>query len=102
MIPKNSGPKGFFDIMMLFVSVYNIFGNAYFATFGERKELWIKYVNWATECMFLFDMIFNFLQEYLDDETYIIISDIKLISKRYLKGNFVFDFLAWIPFDIIL
>ena len=37
----------------------------------------------------------------MDDETYIIVSDLKLICTRYLKGNFVFDFLAWIPFEII-
>ena len=102
VIPKNSTAKGFFDISMLLVSCYNIFGNAYFATFGERQEKWIIIINFIAEMMFLFDMIFNFLQEYLDDETYIIISDLKLISKRYLRGNFTFDLLAWIPFDIIL
>lgn len=61
VIPKNSTPKGFFDIAMLFVSVYNIFGNAYFATFGERFDNWIIVVNFIAETMFLFDMVFNFL-----------------------------------------
>ena len=47
------------------------------------------------------DIVFTFCQEYLDEETYKIVSDIKLIAMHYLKGTFIFDFLAWIPFEYI-
>lgn len=60
VVKKDSGVKGFFDIIMLFVSCYNILGNIYYATFGERKELWVKILNWSTEILFLIDMGFNF------------------------------------------
>ena len=51
--------------------------------------------------MFLMDIVFTFCQEYLDEETYKIVSDIKLIALHYVKGTFIFDFLAWIPFELI-
>ena len=34
VIKKDSSWKGMFDILMLFVSCYNIFGNAYYSAFG--------------------------------------------------------------------
>ena len=48
------------------------------------------------------DMIFNFLEEYLDEETYTYVSDLKKISLRYLKGKFIYDLLAWLPFDLMI
>ena len=47
-------------------------------------------------------MIFNFLEEYLDEETYTYVSDLKKISLRYLKGKFIYDLLAWLPFDLMI
>ena len=43
-------------------------------------------------------MIFNFLEEYLDEETYTYVTDLKKIIIRYLKGKFIFDLVAWTPF----
>lgn len=54
------------------------------------------------ESLFLLDMIFNFLEEYLDEETYTYVSDLKKISLRYLKGKFIYDLLAWLPFDLMI
>ena len=45
------------------------------------------------------DNMFCFIQEYQDEETYTIISDVKKIAKNYAKRSFIFDLLAWIPFD---
>jgi len=87
--------------MMMFVSCYNIYGNAYFAAFGISDDLKIVIINQAVETMFLMDIVFTFCQEYLDEETYKIVSDIKLIAMHYLKETFIFDFLAWIPFEYI-
>jgi len=46
-------------------------------------------------------MIFCFCQEFLDEETYTIVSDIKTIAKHYMKRSFIFDLLAWLPLEII-
>ena len=54
------------------------------------------------EGLFLIDLIFCFFQEYKDEETYTIISDVKKIAKHYLKGSFIFDLLAIIPIQELL
>ena len=51
--------------------------------------------------MFLIDFICCFCQEYNDDETYMVVSDIKKISMHYLKSSCFFDLLAMIPFTTI-
>jgi hypothetical protein len=51
--------------------------------------------------LFAFDLFFCFCQEYKDEETYTIVSDIKLIAKHYAKGSFIFDLLANIPFELL-
>ena len=86
---------------MLFVSCYNIYGNAYFAAFGISDSLSVAILNNIVETMFLMDIIFTFCQEYLDEETYKIVNELRKIALHYVKGTFIFDFLAWIPFEYI-
>ena len=62
----------------------------------------IKFIDETVELSFYLDFIFCFLQEYKDEETYTIVSDIKKISKHYIKGSCIFDLLACLPFDRIL
>ncbi len=71
---------------MLLVAFINVFGNAYIAAFGESKDQWFMICDQFMESLFLLDMVFNFLEEYLDEETYTYVSDLKKISLRYLKG----------------
>ena len=59
-------------------------------------------MDYAIEVLFAFDLCFCFCQEYKDEETYTIVSDIKLIAKHYAKGSFFFDLLANIPFELII
>jgi len=47
------------------------------------------------------DFIFCFCQEFKDEETYTIVSDIKKIAKHYMKGSCIFDLLAIIPFELM-
>jgi len=54
------------------------------------------------EVLFLADLCFCFVWEVQDHETYSVITDVKLIAKQYLRGNFIFDFLAVCPFDWFL
>jgi hypothetical protein len=39
-----------------------------------------------------------FCQEYMDEETYNVVSNFKQIAKHYAKSVFIFDFIAWMPF----
>lgn len=87
---------------MLLVAFINVFGNAYVAAFGETNELWFVVCDQFMESLFLLDMVFNFLEEYSDEETYTYVSDLKKISLRYLQGKFIFDLLAWLPFNLMI
>ena len=101
MIKNESSWKGFFDLALLFFTGINIFGNAYIAAFDAEESIPFYIADQCIETMFLLDIIFNFFEEYIDDETYIVVSDLISIGKNYLKGSFFFDLLAWLPFDII-
>ena len=59
-------------------------------------------VEYITEILFTFDLIFCFMQEYNDTETYRAVKEIKTIAKNYLKGSFIFDLVAILPFEIFL
>ena len=52
--------KSFFDILMLFVSCYNIFGNAYYSAFGKSESWSFFWIDSCVEFLFLLDMIFCF------------------------------------------
>ena len=53
--------KDKFDMIMLPVSCYNIFGNAYFSAFGYTTNSYMKIVDWVVETLFLIDIFFNFV-----------------------------------------
>lgn len=57
-------------------------------------------LDYLIEVLFFLDFVFCFCQEYQDEETYTIVSDIKKIAKHYMKGSAVFDLLANIPFEL--
>jgi len=87
-----------FNTVMLLVCFINVFGNAYFASFEPPDDPRFIIVDQTIETLFLIDMIFNFLEEYLDEETYTYVTDLRKITIRYLKGKFIYDLVAWTPF----
>lgn len=93
-----------FDIFMLIVSVYNIFGNAYYSAFGFPEDFYLFFnlVDLFVETMFLFDMIFCFIQEYKDEETFMVVSNFRKIATHYFKKSFIFDLMAWMPVYLFL
>ena len=66
----------------------------------EAKSIFI--FESCLDSIFALDIIFNFLTAYTDKATDIMITDPKLIAKRYLKGFFLIDLIATIPFGTIL
>jgi len=61
----------------------------------------VNFLDYSIEVFFAFDLCFCFCQEYKDEETYTIVSDIKMIAKHYAKGSFIFDLLANVPFELL-
>jgi hypothetical protein len=53
------------------------------------------------EGIFLIDMMIEFVLEFHDDATNTDVRDISIISKRYLKNEFLSDFIPLIPFNWI-
>ena len=53
------------------------------------------------EFLFWLDFFFCFCQEYIDEQTFMVVSDIKIIAKHYSKGSCIYDLLACIPFAYI-
>ncbi len=54
------------------------------------------------DCVFALDIVLNFLTAYTDRTTDVIVTSPKLIAMRYLRGFFLIDLLATIPFGYIL
>ncbi|XP_038064905.1 potassium voltage-gated channel unc-103-like [Patiria miniata] len=54
------------------------------------------------DIMFIVDIFINFRTTFIDDVKGEVVSDPAKIAKHYLKGWFVIDVLAAIPFDLIL
>lgn len=61
VIAKDNSLKGIFDVVMMFVSIYNIFGNAYYAAFGIPTDKVFQYADQTVESLYLLDMIFCFI-----------------------------------------
>ena len=58
VISKESGWKSLFDLIMMLVSIQNIFFNAFYAGFGVPETYSISYfVDKTFETLFLFDMM---------------------------------------------
>lgn len=100
VIEKDSSWKNAFDMVMLFASCYNVFTQAYYSAFGLPEGMLANVLDYLIEVLFFLDFVFCFCQEYQDEETYTIESDIKKIAKHYMKGSAVFDLLANIPFEL--
>lgn len=101
LIKKDSTWKGAFDIIMLVVSCYNVFGNAFYAAFGMPHLVWLQIFDNFVEVLFLIDLFCCFCEEYMDEETFTDVSEVKTIAIHYLKSSFIFDVLAILPFEYI-
>lgn len=64
LIKRDSSLKGAFDILMLIVSVYNIYGNAYYSAFEIpfKNDLWFILFDNIIELLFFIDMCCCFFQ----------------------------------------
>jgi len=65
--------------MMLVISVCNIYGNAYLACFQTTvaETMWFMIMDNLFEFLYFIDMTCCFCQEYLDEETFTEVTDVK-------------------------
>jgi len=68
-------------------------------TYRSRSVFWFEV---STDIAFSFDIFFNFFTAYHDPSSKVLICSLKLIALRYLKGFFILDLAATIPFGYLL
>jgi hypothetical protein len=76
---------------------------AFYACFGRPTNDGMIVVDTIMEVCFGLDIIRNFFMQYEDVEEQKTIRNLKMIAKRYIKGDFVVDMLAIsrLPFHLI-
>ena len=67
----------------------------------EEINLQLQYLNFATDILFMCDVVKNFFTGYVDDNESIVM-DHRLVAKNYILGYFVVDFCSSFPIDQIL
>ncbi|CRL03811.1 CLUMA_CG016538, isoform A [Clunio marinus] len=89
--------KGFWDWLILVSTFYVAFVVPYNAAFVQTDRLTMA-SDVIVEALFIVDILLNFRTTFVSRKGEVV-SDSKLIALNYLRGWFVVDFLAAIPFD---
>lgn len=99
IIAEDNNYKNFWDLWIVFVLLFVAVTLPYRIAFSEKDSILWHFFNYTVDLSFLIDMILTFftaIRSPLDDS---IITDKKIIATTYLKGWFVIDLVAIIPFD---
>ena len=81
--------------------VYNPIQIAVSKCFCINEHIFIKIILCFIDMIFIFDFFVSFFRAFYNYE-YKLIKNPRLILKKYLTGNFFFDFLQSLPFNIII
>ena len=65
VVKHDNALKEYFDMIMLPVSCYNVFGSAYYSAFGSSNSLEVKIIDWVVESLFLIDILFSVVRFHL-------------------------------------
>lgn len=65
---------------MLFTVTYSIFYSLLYVSFEPEVTKEIETLNTVATCIFILDLLFNFLLEYEDQETFLYVRDHKKIA----------------------
>ena len=86
---------------MLVLVAYSCFTTVYFVAIlnNHLTELTLQIIDYVIEGFFWLDLIFNFMLEYRDPDTYKSVRKHKMIAKKYIfRGWFFVDFVSVFPF----
>ncbi|CAO1302110.1 unnamed protein product [Diamesa hyperborea] len=89
--------KGFWDWLILVCTFYVAFAVPYNAAFVQTDRLTMA-SDVIVEALFIIDIVLNFRTTFVSSKGEVV-SDSKLIALNYLRGWFIVDLLAAIPFD---
>lgn len=89
-----------YQAMMIIFALISTLCAAFFACFGPPEAIGMQVLDAIMEIAFLLDIIRCFFMQYEDIEEQRTVRNLKLIAKRYIKGDFLVDFLAIIRFPL--
>lgn len=94
ILTGESRPVQIYQFIMIIFALISTLCAAYYACFGPPEDETMKVIDGIMEVCFLIDIVRNFFMQYEDVEEQKTVRNLKLIAKRYLKGDFVVDLLA--------
>ena len=100
IINPESPYKRTWDTLVFLITIYFAIEIPLRITFAIESNFAITVVYRTIQFLYFIDLCLNFFTGIRQGNGYI--TDKKLIAQTYLKSWFVFDFLAFFPFDIIL
>ena len=83
-----------YAFIMIIFALISCLCAAYYACFGPPSGLGLKILDATMEVCFGIDIVRNFLMQYEDIEENKMVRNLKLIAKRYIKGDFIVDIIA--------
>ena len=101
MLRQNDPRKTKWDLVIIFLAIYNSFQIPFEIAFDpeDMKTAGFLVLNTLIDFVFLLDIIVNFRTTFYDIETGDEVFDPKRTGKKYLKSRFTIDLLSTIPFD---
>jgi hypothetical protein len=102
IISMNNPWKAAFDNAILIVIGYTCLTTVLFVSFDNQKSKLLAEIDHLVTAFFALDILFNFMTEYQDKETFLKVRDHKKIAIKYFKSGWMpLDFIATFPFDVI-
>ena len=80
---------------------YSCFTTLFYVAFGVPTNKFHRAWDMVVEYFFYTDFVFNFLQEYYDQDNQEYVRDLKRVASNYLSGWFFVDFVSIFPFHLI-
>jgi hypothetical protein len=92
--------KNTWDLCLVLVLIFSSLMSPYRLAFVEEDDTTWKVINTVVDLVFGIDILVVFNTAYYDDD-YKIVEDRKVIATTYMKGWFIIDFGAIVPFEFI-
>jgi hypothetical protein len=92
--------KSAWDLLLVIVLIFSSLMSPYRLAFIEVDDTKWKIINSLVDICFTLDIFIVFNTAYYDED-YKIVEDRKIIAKTYLKGWFIIDVGAVVPFELI-
>ena len=94
ILSPESRPVQIYAFILIIFALVSTLCAAFYACFGPPEDMTMQVIDVIMEVAFAIDIIRMFFMQYEDVEEQKTIRNLKMIAKRYLKGDFIVDVLA--------